>query len=81
MLIRNKIANEKTAIMYNLDDFLEKYMNKSEEINSNNYHHYIIKISHEYSYINIINDFITFIRNNEKNNELYLSLRMTCNNN
>ena len=71
----------KTAIMYNLDDFLEKYMNKSEEINSNNYHHYIIKISHEYSYINIINDFITFIRNNEKNNELYLSLRMTCNNN
>jgi len=64
----------KSAIMYNLDDFLEKYLNNS--LTKYNFTSFILEQCST-EFINIINDYMNYIKINKKSN-IYYTLRMTC---
>jgi len=65
----------KTALLYNLDSFLDGYLN-----NTIHQYNFIDFILNQFSleYINTINDFMNYIKNMKDKSNLYYTLRMTC---
>tara|TARA_B110001469_G_scaffold127672_1_gene149665 strand:- start:4774 stop:6048 length:1275 start_codon:yes stop_codon:yes gene_type:complete len=63
----------KTALLYNLDSFLDGYLNN--RLNSHNFTEFILN-QFSLDYINTINDFMNYIENNKSH--MYYTLRMTC---
>ena len=63
----------KTALLYNLDSFLDGYLNNT--LNSHNFTEFILNQC-SLEYINTINDFMIYIKNNKS--DMYYTLRMTC---
>jgi hypothetical protein len=65
----------KTAILMDLDGFLELYY--SNKITPYNFKDYVLSVTLSKKYVNIINKFMVYIKNNKQPKSLLNTLRMT----